>query len=902
MENADHYALVFALYNYPRLDNGRLNGPQNDADAVCDWLKSPIGGGLPPGNVRCITSKEFMERDPGQPMPTADQLTDLGFEWIYDMACKSRDAGRGFKVGTRIYFYLSGHGFAAGDRGGCLLTANAAEGRVDTNIGISNWFNWWRNAACFDEYIVLLDACMNRLATAVPSPAPRKQMYVHDTPGPTFFAYAAKAPKKTVEKPLPQPNNPYHGIFTWCLLEGLTGAAANNANVVTGSSLGNWLSNSMYHWFSQTDVNDIDVCLEPDILTADANLVLATNVERKRYQIELILPNVLIGQTLRIWSGRKPEATSQVAQEKNRLELEVGLHLAECEGFRQGFEVVRPDRIIVSKRGPQVLVPSPDRRFHVSLNAGSTGNQMMLQNAELDQVARPGGRVEVTLPFGLYRARIRAGRRFVDHVFLLDADYALVDSMMTPDNVPPIASAVPFNGAPRSHETQSILVGDLAGNEVPSEGSQVAVVARGWTPENTGYSIANPWKDIRILGPDGKTVGDVGRSGVKTPGGGDFDGSAYFTADVAPGTYFLRFPYPQIGTVEMSLVTAPNWRTEVYLLRSRTSASGPEALPRRTFIMRQQHQPWHHEQNDRLEKAVIALADGRAIMNEDLNELLLKKFESPIEGIVGAHLLLIEHARDKKVDLRQLDLVVTNLRSLIGTRHPDVEALALMCPDKDLRPKVPFDTPPMFERSWRLMVEASHSDPELIPLRLWNRVAAQIVMPPYFAWTINAGARSQYRDALVEAARVADLNPILDRPKDESFPGLERLDRLELPTFEIPAAIQFDQLAADDVTEGQASEGLLAEPLPRGIGSDNGIRVQTSLDADLRTRFAVNYSLPPIAVKSISRSMSRASNQSVKYAKGSADPRVRVDVTGQEYTGEMDAQEELSFDTNGDKH
>lgn len=898
--NPDHYALVFALYNYPRLKNGGLNGPQNDADAVCGWLKSPNGGGLPPDNVRCITSKEFMERDPGRPVPTPDQLTDLGFEWIYEMAENNREAGLGFKVGTRIYFYLSGHGFAAADRGGCLLTANAAEGRVDTNIGISNWFNWWRNAACFDEYIVLLDACMNRLATAVPSPAPRKQMHLHDTPGPTFFAYAAKAPKKTVEKPLPQPDKPYHGIFTWCLLEGLTGAAANNANVVTGASLGNWLSNSMYHWFSQADVNDIDVCLEPDIVTADADLVLATNVERKKYQIELVLPNVVVGQTLRIWSGRQPEVTSQVAQETNRLDLEVGLHLAECEGFRQGFEVVRPGRIVVSKEGPKVLVPPPGRRFLVRLDAGNTGNQVMLQNADLDQVARPGGHVEVTLPFGLYRARIRAGRRFVDHVFLLDGDYALVDSMMRPESVPPIASAVPFNGAPRSHEQQSILVGELASNEVPNEGSQVAVVARGWTPEDTGYSIATPWKDIRILGADGKTVGDVSRSGVKTPGGGDLDGSAYFTANVSPGTYFLRFPYPRIGTVEMSLVTVPNWRTEVYLLRSRTSASGPEALPRRTFIMRRQHQPWRHEQNERLEKALIALADGRSIMNAELNELLLQKFASPIEGIVGAHLLLIEHARDQTVDLRQLDVVVTNLRGLLGGRHPDVEALALMCTDRNLCPKVPFDTPPMFERSWRLMVEASRSDPALIPLRLWSRVAAQVVMPPYFAWTINAGARSQYKDALLEAALMADLSRILDQPKDKSFPGLEGFERLELPTFEMPAAINFDRLARDDEAGAQEAERVLADRVPVRAGSRDVGSPPTSLDAEARARFAETYWLPPTAVSSLL--MSRPSKQIVEYAKDPAGRAVAVDLTGQEYAGEMTVKEELSADTNGDEH
>ncbi|MFC0804620.1 MULTISPECIES: hypothetical protein [Sinorhizobium] len=901
MANVDHYALVVALSHYPNLVNGGLRGPQNDAAAFVDWLKSPSGGNIPPANIKCVTSADFVNKEPGDDIPWPEHLNKAAFKWIYDMACASRNAGRGFRVGKRIYFYLSGHGFASADRNGCLLTANTSEGRADTNIGISNWLNWWRNAACFDEYVLLLDACMNRLVTAVPRPAPYKLINSYETPGECFLAYAAKAPKKTVERSLPTENGKFHGVFTWCLLEGLTGAAANSSNLVTGKTLQNWLVNSMYHWFTDSDRDDIDVSLEPDILTADQTLVLATNVKPKTYSVELIFPDEVVGRTLRVWSGPGPQFVSETAEKTTRLDLHVGLHVVDCGDLRQGFEVVGPQRVNVSQRGSPVLVPSGRPLFHVTLSAGDTANQIILQDANFDPVVAPGGHVEVDLPFGLYRSRFRVGRRFVDDVFLLDGDYA-PGASVTARDLPGIASAVPFNGAPRSHERQSVLVGEVQNNAVPADGSQIAVVARGWTPKDTGYSIANPWKGIRVLGANGKVVGDIGRSGVKTLGEGDFDGSAHLTANVAPGAYFLRYPYPQIGIVEVSLVTARGWRTEVYLLRSRTSSEGPETLPRRTIIMRRQNQPWRHEQNDRLEKALFALAYGRAILNRELSDLLLHKFDSPIEGIVGAHLLLIEHARRADVDLSQLDPVVINLRSLLGGDHPDVEALSLMCANEDLRRRRPFDTPPMFERSWRLMVEASRKDPKMVSLRLWKRVAAQVVMPPYFGWS-TAETRAHYRDALIEAATDAHTSP--DRSVGGPSLGLKDIGDRETLASNVPLDGELDAPAAHPMRGpdrgGSERDSANLERLS-GIIRPPGSQTQPPPDPEVMHSFAEAYRLPPAAVRSISRSMSQSMRPAIKYNEGSANPKVAVDKIDQEYPGETHAQDELAVNSDFDEH
>jgi hypothetical protein len=51
-----------------------------------------------------------------------------------------------------------------------------------------------------------------------------------------------------------------------------------------------------------------------------------------------------------------------------------------------------------------------------------------------------------------------------------------------------------------------------------------------------------------------------------------------------------------------------------------------------------------------------------------------------------------------------------------------------------LRATKPFQQPPLFVRSWELIVEASQTQPELLPFELWERVRAVIPVSGYFVW------------------------------------------------------------------------------------------------------------------------------------------------------------------------
>jgi hypothetical protein len=160
--------------------------------------------------------------------------------------------------------------------------------------------------------------------------------------------------------------------------------------------------------------------------------------------------------------------------------------------------------------------------------------------------------------------------------------------------------------------------------------------------------------------------------------------------------------------------------------------------------------------DDRLvETARIALADERAILNDELESLLFHKLENPIAGVLGAHLLLVERERDPRRDLSALGAVVANLQRVLGVDHPDVAALALQCLDvAAVAPPQRLLAPPMFQRSWKLLVDAAQKRRNLIPLGLWRRVQANSALPPFLIWSTDTDVKEAARSTLARALQL----------------------------------------------------------------------------------------------------------------------------------------------------
>jgi hypothetical protein len=320
-----------------------------------------------------------------------------------------------------------------------------------------------------------------------------------------------------------------------------------------------------------------------------------------------------------------------------------------------------------------------------------------------------------------------------------------------------VTSAAPLPGTRTTHEyhaaaarVQSAGVFDVNAGA----GVELMVMTRCFT-SNDGDAPpdARPWDGVAVLDSSGRVLADMttaGRHETGRPGGGG-DPVGVCTFALAPGAYVLRYPGEEEHAAQSLVLPPGGWRLEAYLLRS-LNGGIETPLSRISLIMRRIGAPWGTAEDLKIEKARIALADERPILNEELVALLIQKCDNPLAGIIGGHLLLIEHEQGgTTLSLDLLNTVVKNLRMLVGCEHPDVEALSLECPNATLRRDRPVLRPPIFERSWRMLVKASYGNARLIPLSLWQQVHATLTAPPFLCWATDDAVQRGFRAALAAA-------------------------------------------------------------------------------------------------------------------------------------------------------
>ena len=368
------------------------------------------------------------------------------------------------------------------------------------------------------------------------------------------------------------------------------------------------------------------------------------------------------------------------------------------------------------------------------------------------------GSFDQQLPSGLFKIKTRLTRAVKQNVILLDGDWVSNEPAVT---APPL-SVPPINTSATSHEYHAFAPGTalaLTSATAPANDEAVLMVmARVYSGRQARNVDARPWEGVSVVDERGRTIIDLERDGQRNPprqdpNASDQDPFAICVRTVKPGAYFLRQKLNNGSTIDQSLVACAKWRLEAYVLRQvAADASSPDWRPRVSILMRRPEVTAPLGESDQLiETARIALADERAILNADLELLLLQKFDNPIAGLIGGHLLLVEHERDPGRNTALLDTVVRNLISLVGNRHPDVVALSQACADPQLRQSGPLPGPPMFARSWELLCKAAQTRPQLLPGAVWKRAVAQAALPPFLVWSVDEGVRSAAIDSLRHA-------------------------------------------------------------------------------------------------------------------------------------------------------
>ncbi len=330
MANED-WAVVVGVRLYPALSN--LDGPEIDANGFYEWLISTNGGAVPAEQIALILSSQF----PAVNIATHAEPTHLRvqevFDDLQDVAEKNHQAGKGYRVGRRLYIYLSGHGCAPRFDDAALLMANATRLRVGYHILGKLYANWFLRSNFFDEAVLFMDCCRESYPQTPPNIPPYIDITGSDAvdKAKKFYGFGTKWSRLSRERPME--DGKVHGVFTWALLKGLQGEACDpETGQVTAATLGNYLYNNMKAFLTAEDLADPDVPKEPD-LEFDNNpthpIVFAT-VPVPQYPVTINLPANTAGKQVEVINNRLQRVASILATPPVwQLHLKRGTYLAQ---------------------------------------------------------------------------------------------------------------------------------------------------------------------------------------------------------------------------------------------------------------------------------------------------------------------------------------------------------------------------------------------------------------------------------------------------------------------------------------------------------------------------------------------------------------------------------------------
>jgi hypothetical protein len=408
--------------------------------------------------------------------------------------------------------------------------------------------------------------------------------------------------------------------------------------------------------------------------------------------------------------------------------------------------------------------------------------EVFLVDDRLQLVARGIGSLETEQPPGVYKVKVQQARDLQHKTILLTQDQTIHW------DPPTVESAAPLADTSRTHEYQTYGVRDASRHvdRKHGEGGQLFVVSRNWSAKdesNVRPRAEHPGAGVSLAAWNGEWTLDLADLDVH-----DHTRDAWCSVNIEtdPGAYLLRATVAGAAVLEQPVIVSPGWQTLVFLLsrpvhRSDSEPtlntpleSAAEVLNASVLMSKNGFSPddWQFRTT---EIARLALADDRPIRSSQLDDILAHKFDNPMLGIFGAHLLLqsreelqAQHReQNRRARLQQteasrlqreqrdfnqelFDTIVRNLRSLVGHDHPDVEALSLQA-SPPLRRTDPLNEPPMLRRSWSELVAASQTHASLVPADVWLRTAMRVPSTPFLSWLqmrADDDARREYMEAL----------------------------------------------------------------------------------------------------------------------------------------------------------
>jgi hypothetical protein len=258
----------------------------------------------------------------------------------------------GMRAGRRLWMFFSGHGFAPSLDTSGVLMANATVKRVYC-IGAARWADRLYAGGWFDEVLLFQDACRSRIAAAdldglfLPLREPSQMLQRN-----RFYAFSAKDQK--LSKEVPFPDGKVRGVFTATLLDGLRGAARDNATgAITARSLRTYLQDTMQSRLPAEDKDNPEIAKEPDvhdfdkfdIVPAPASLPAAAPVagELTKFTVDITLPAAGLAVTLQDGNLQNIK-TDNPAGNVWSIQLQPGLYRVLATGLDISFKVTGPGK------------------------------------------------------------------------------------------------------------------------------------------------------------------------------------------------------------------------------------------------------------------------------------------------------------------------------------------------------------------------------------------------------------------------------------------------------------------------------------------------------------------------------------------------------------------------------
>jgi len=416
------------------------------------------------------------------------------------------------------------------------------------------------------------------------------------------------------------------------------------------------------------------------------------------------------------------------------------------------------------------MLPNPEtsaERLPLTVNTGDLQSEIVVLDARGRLVERGFGPEQTfQLEKGIYRVKVLTGTETQEKsVVLVETPRELLRFAPAA-----FASAAPLAGTSTSHEYH-MAAADSESRKIhvrDGVGSSLFFLVRDWTPNAWNQAprvTGNPAQGLSLHAVKGEVerqICDLAVAGQRSSQGGDPWTAC--TIGVTPGVYELRLKLPGGDTLHQTFVASPGWQSQAFLfVREYASEAGPQwraDLSRTSVLLSVTGGFSPNEEILRVaELAKVALATkgpqgqaSRPLLPEEMRMLLRGKFDNPMLGIYGAHLLLLE----SRVDAPLLQLVVQNLRDMLGREHPDVEALALRTVGAP-SPQ-PFEHLPMLYRSWSLILDASVTQPDLVTESLMRHGAEPVAEGP---WYIDRTPATDKADLVTEPLELSEVEAAL---------------------------------------------------------------------------------------------------------------------------------------------